>query len=137
MSVKICFMHYRNYITWTRVKSPVAFDEFDMFFLFWPLFPFHYHCQFVKGQLDQKSIFAFSLIEIIPSFVEAFVFGLAALIYLALSYIFFFSFILTQLLYLLILFEQRTLELQLYVSFKVELIFRTLTCPAEPPNIFC
>ena len=73
MSVKICFMHYRNYITWTRVKSPVAFDEFDMFFLFWPLFPFHYHCQFVKGQLDQKSIFAFSLIEILPSFVEAFV----------------------------------------------------------------
>ena len=44
-----------------------------VFVFFWLLFPFHYHCQFVKGQLDQKSIFAFSLIEMLPSFVEAFV----------------------------------------------------------------
>ena len=45
MSIKISFMHYRNYITWTRVKSAVAFEEFDMFYLLWLLFSFHYHCQ--------------------------------------------------------------------------------------------
>ena len=51
MSIKISFMHYRNYITWTRVKSPVVFEEFDMVYVFWLLFPFHYHCQLVNGQL--------------------------------------------------------------------------------------
>ena len=45
MSIKTSFMHYRNYITWTRVKSAVAFDEFDMIYLFWLLFSLHYHCQ--------------------------------------------------------------------------------------------
>ena len=45
MSIKISFMHYRNYITWTRVKWTVAFEEFDMVYLFWLLFSFHHHCQ--------------------------------------------------------------------------------------------
>ena len=45
MSIKTNFMHYRNYITWTRVKSAVAFEEFDMIYLFWLLFSLHYHCQ--------------------------------------------------------------------------------------------
>ena len=45
MSIKTSFTHYRNYITWTRVKSAVAFDEFDMIYLFWLLFSLHYHCQ--------------------------------------------------------------------------------------------
>ena len=45
MSIKISFMHYRNYITWTRVKSAVDFEEFDMVCFLWLLFSFHYHCQ--------------------------------------------------------------------------------------------
>ena len=45
MSIKISFMHYRNYITWTRVKWTVAFEEFDMVYLFWLLFSFQHHCQ--------------------------------------------------------------------------------------------
>ena len=51
MSMKISFMQYRNYITWTRVTLPVVFEEFDMFYIFWLLFTFQYHCQLVKGQL--------------------------------------------------------------------------------------
>ena len=35
MSVKISFMHYRNYITWTRVKLPVVCEEFYMVYIFW------------------------------------------------------------------------------------------------------
>ena len=42
MSIKIGFKHYRNYITWTRVKLPA---------IFWLLFSFQYYCQLVKGQL--------------------------------------------------------------------------------------
>ena len=57
MSIKISFMHYRNYITWKRVKLSVVFEEFDMVYFFWLLFPFHYHCQLVKGKLQQKSGF--------------------------------------------------------------------------------
>ena len=34
MSIKISFMHYRNYITWTRVKSPLVFEEFDLVYPF-------------------------------------------------------------------------------------------------------
>ena len=45
MSIKTSFMNYRNYITWTRVKSAVAFEEFDMVYLFWMLFSLHCHCQ--------------------------------------------------------------------------------------------
>ena len=45
MSIKISFLHYRNYITWTRVKSAVAFEEFDMVYLLWLVFSFHYQCQ--------------------------------------------------------------------------------------------
>ena len=45
MSIKISFMHYRSYITWTRVKSAVAFEEFDMVYLIWLLVSFQYHCQ--------------------------------------------------------------------------------------------
>ena len=45
MSIKTSFMNYRNYITWTRVKSAVAFEEFDMVYLFWILFSLHCHCQ--------------------------------------------------------------------------------------------
>ena len=51
MSIKISFMQYRNYITWTRVTLPVVFEEFDMVYIFWLLFSFHYCCQLVKGQL--------------------------------------------------------------------------------------
>ena len=45
MSIKISFMHYRNYITRTRVKSAVAFEEFDLVYLLWLFFSFRYHCQ--------------------------------------------------------------------------------------------
>ena len=38
MSITISFMHYRNYITWTRVKLPVVFEEFDLVYVFWFLF---------------------------------------------------------------------------------------------------
>ena len=34
MSIKVSFMHYRNYITWTRVKSQVIFEEFYMVYTF-------------------------------------------------------------------------------------------------------
>ena len=34
MSIKITFMHYRNYITWARVKLPVIFEEFDTVYVF-------------------------------------------------------------------------------------------------------
>ena len=34
MSMKICFMHYRNYIKLTRVKLPVVFEEFYWFIFF-------------------------------------------------------------------------------------------------------
>ena len=51
VSIKISFMHYRNYITWTKGKLPVVFEEFDMVYVFWLLFSFHYYCQLVKGQL--------------------------------------------------------------------------------------
>ena len=40
MSIKIIFMHNRNYITWTRVKLPVLFVEFDMVYIFWLFFLF-------------------------------------------------------------------------------------------------
>ena len=29
-SIKINFIHYRNYITWIRLKLPVVFEEFDL-----------------------------------------------------------------------------------------------------------
>ena len=51
MSIKISFMQYRNYITWTTVTLPVVFEEFDVAYIFWLLFTFHYYCQLVKGQL--------------------------------------------------------------------------------------
>ena len=40
-----------------RVKLSVIFEEFDMVYFFWLLFPFHYHCQLVKGKLQQNSGF--------------------------------------------------------------------------------
>ena len=40
MSIKIIFMHNRNYITWARVKLPVLFVEFDMVYIFWLFFLF-------------------------------------------------------------------------------------------------
>ena len=49
MSVKISFIHYRNYITWTRVKLPVVFEKFDMVYIFWLFFSCYYYCQLVKG----------------------------------------------------------------------------------------
>ena len=55
MSIKIGFMHYRNYITRTRVKLPVVFEEFDMVFIFWLLFSFHYPCQLVTRSTLAKS----------------------------------------------------------------------------------
>ena len=51
MSIKASFILYRNCITWTRVKLPVVFEEFDMVYVFWLPFSFCYHCQSVKGQL--------------------------------------------------------------------------------------
>ena len=51
MSIKITFMHYRNYITWTRVKLLVVFEEFYMVYIFWLLFSFHYYCQLGKSQV--------------------------------------------------------------------------------------
>ena len=53
MAIKISFMHYRNYIIWTRITLPVVFEEFDMFYVFWLIFSFHYHGQLVKGQLTR------------------------------------------------------------------------------------
>ena len=50
MSVKISFMHCKIYITWTRIKLPVVFEEFDMVY-FWLLLSVYYHFQLVKGQL--------------------------------------------------------------------------------------
>ena len=55
MSTKISFMHYRNHITWTRVMLPVVLEEFDIVYIFWLLFTFHYYCQLVKGHLYPKS----------------------------------------------------------------------------------
>ena len=40
MSIKISFMHDRNCITWTRVKLPVVFEEFEMIYIFWLFFLF-------------------------------------------------------------------------------------------------
>ena len=40
MSIKIIFMHNRNYMTWARVKLPVLFAEFDMVYIFWLFFLF-------------------------------------------------------------------------------------------------
>ena len=34
ISIKISFIHYRNYITWTRVKLPSLFQEFHMVNIF-------------------------------------------------------------------------------------------------------
>ena len=51
MSIKVSFMHHRNYITGTRVKLPVVSEELDMVYIFRLLFTFQYYCQFVKGQL--------------------------------------------------------------------------------------
>ena len=34
----LCFMHYRDYITWTRVKLPIVFEEFDMVYIFCSFF---------------------------------------------------------------------------------------------------
>ena len=45
MSIKVSFILYRNCSTWTRVKLPVVFEEFDMVYVFWLLFSFDYHCQ--------------------------------------------------------------------------------------------
>ena len=35
MSIKVNFILYRNCITWTRVKLPVVFEDFDMVYVFW------------------------------------------------------------------------------------------------------
>ena len=51
MSIKFSLIHYKNCITWARVKLPVVFEEFDMIYVFWLLFSFHYQYQLVKGQL--------------------------------------------------------------------------------------
>ena len=48
MSIKVSFIHYRNCITWTRIKLLVVFEEFDMVYDFWFLFSFHCHRQLVK-----------------------------------------------------------------------------------------
>ena len=38
-------------VTWTRVKLPVAFEEFYMVYIFWLLLSLYYYCQLVQGQL--------------------------------------------------------------------------------------
>ena len=40
MSIKISFVHYRNYITRAKLKLPVVFEEFDLGYIFWLLFFF-------------------------------------------------------------------------------------------------
>ena len=50
MSIKISFIHYRNHITWTRVKLSVVFEEFYMVYIFWFLLSFYYYCQLVQVQ---------------------------------------------------------------------------------------
>ena len=47
-SIKISFIHYRNYITQTRVKLPLVFEEFNLVYVF--LAPFSSHCQLIKSQ---------------------------------------------------------------------------------------
>ena len=39
VTIKINFMHYRNYITWTRAKLSEVFEEFDM--IYWLFISFH------------------------------------------------------------------------------------------------
>ena len=51
MSIKVSFMHHKNYVLWTRVKLPLVFEELDMVYISCFLFTFHYYCQLVKGQL--------------------------------------------------------------------------------------
>ena len=34
---------------------PVVLEEFDIVYIFWLLFTFHYYCQLVNGHLLQKS----------------------------------------------------------------------------------
>ena len=52
MSIKISFMHYMKR---TRVMLLDAFEEFELVCILLLFFSFHYHCQLVKGQLQQKS----------------------------------------------------------------------------------
>ena len=40
MPIKINLMHYRNVITWTRAKLPVAFEGFDTIYIFGSFFLF-------------------------------------------------------------------------------------------------
>ena len=54
MPIKISFIHYRNYITWTRVKILAVFEEFGLVYVLLAPFSFNYHCQLVKGQLQLK-----------------------------------------------------------------------------------
>ena len=72
MSIKITFMHYRNYITWTRVKLLVVFEEFYMVYIFWLLFSFHYYCQLGKSQVS-SAISWFSKLIPIPVWIEVLV----------------------------------------------------------------
>ena len=48
MSIKMSFLHYMKR---TRVMLPVVFKEFEVRYIFFTTFSFHYHCQLVKGQL--------------------------------------------------------------------------------------
>ena len=50
MSTKISFMHYME---WEKVMLPVFFEEFELIYIFSPIF-FHSHCQLVKGQLSKN-----------------------------------------------------------------------------------
>ena len=52
MSVKNSFMHYMK---WTRVTLPEVSAEFELVCMLLLFFSFHYHCQLVKSQLQQKS----------------------------------------------------------------------------------
>ena len=50
MSTKISFMHYME---WEKVMLPVVFEEFELIYIFSPIF-FHSHDQLVKGQLSKN-----------------------------------------------------------------------------------
>ena len=40
MSIKTNFMHYMDYIMWTRIRLPVVFQKFDMVYIFISFFLF-------------------------------------------------------------------------------------------------
>ena len=50
--MKISFM---DSMKWRRIMLLVVSKEFELVCIFWLFFSFHYHCQLVKGQFQQRS----------------------------------------------------------------------------------